>query len=107
MLRAFTDLGFRWKIALPILLLAALLVAMGVLGMRGITQVADSSTTLTNRFLPGISLLLNADRDLYQAFIAERSMLDEDSGSHLEELRAAHTENLQQAYDRVHKFADM
>ena len=46
MLRAFADLGFRWKIALPILLLAALLVAMGALGMRGITQVAESSTCL-------------------------------------------------------------
>ncbi|EZH77047.1 chemotaxis protein [Ectopseudomonas composti] len=107
MLRAFTDLGFRWKIAVPILLLAALLVAMGTLGMRGITQVAESSTTLTNRHLPAISLLLNADRDLYQAFVAERSLLDEDSGSHAAELRASHAENLQQAYDRVHKFAAM
>jgi methyl-accepting chemotaxis protein len=107
MLRAFTDLGFRWKIAVPILLLAALLVTMGALGMRGITQVAESSTTLTNRHLPAISLLLNADRDLYQAFVAERSLLDEDSGAHAAELRAAHAENLQQAYDRVHKFAAM
>jgi len=107
MLRVFADLGFRWKIAVPILLLAALLVAMGTLGMRGITQVAESSTTLTNRHLPAISLLLNADRDLYQAFVAERSLLDEDSGSHAADLRAAHAENLQQAYDRVHKFADL
>ncbi|VXC35832.1 Methyl-accepting chemotaxis protein [Pseudomonas sp. 8Z] len=107
MLRTFADLGFRWKIALPILLLAALLVVMGVLGMRGITQVAESTTTLTNRHLPGISLLLNADRDLYQAFVAERSMLDEGSGSYAKDLLAAHTENLQQAYDRVHKFAAM
>lgn len=107
MLRTFADLGFRWKIALPILLLATLLLAMGVLGMRGITQVVESTTTLTNRHLPGISLLLNADRDLYQAFIAERSLLDEGSGDHANDLLAAHTENLQQAYDRVHKFAAM
>ncbi|MDZ4192003.1 MAG: MCP four helix bundle domain-containing protein, partial [Pseudomonas sp.] len=107
MLRAFADLGFRWKIALPILLLAALLVAMGTLGVRGITQVAESSTTLTNRHLPAISLLLNADRDLYQAFVAERSLLDEDSGAYAAQLRASHAENLQQAYDRVHKFAAM
>jgi methyl-accepting chemotaxis protein len=50
--RAFADLGFRWKIALPIFLLAVLLVTMGVLGMRGIAQVAESSTKLTNRYLP-------------------------------------------------------
>ena len=35
MLRAFADLGFRWKIALPILLLVVLLVLMGGLGMQG------------------------------------------------------------------------
>lgn len=107
MFRLFADLGFRWKIALPILLLAVLLVTMGFLGMRGIDQVADSSTRLTNRFLPGISLLLNADRDLYQAFVAERSMLGAGGVERQDALKAAHAENLQQAYDRVHKFADM
>lgn len=107
MLRLFADLGFRWKIALPIVLLAILLVSMGVLGMRGIDQVAESSTRLTNRYLPGISLLLNADRDLYQAFVAERSLLDEGAGEYVAALKATHAENLQQAYDRVHKFAAM
>lgn len=107
MLRLFADLGFRWKIALPIVLLAVLLISMGVLGMRGIDQVAESSTRLTNRYLPGISLLLNADRDLYQAFVAERSLLDEGAGEYVAALKATHAENLQQAYDRVHKFAAM
>ncbi|MBD9416279.1 methyl-accepting chemotaxis protein [Pseudomonas sp. PDM16] len=107
MLRLFADLGFRWKIALPILLLALLLLVMGGLGMQGIGQVADSSTRLTNRYLPAISLLLNADRDLYQAFVAERSLLDEAAGQYADALKASHAENLQQAYDRVHKYADM
>ena len=107
MLRAFANLGFRWKIALPIFLLAAILVSMGILGMRGINQVADSSTKLTNRFLPGISLLLNADRDLYQAFVAERSLLGVVGAEYAERLVVSHAENLQQAYDRVHAFADM
>jgi methyl-accepting chemotaxis protein len=80
---------------------------MGVLGMRGITQVTESSTKLTNRFLPGSSLLLNADRDLYQAFVAERSLLSEGMTGYVEALTASHAENLEQAYDRVHKFADM
>ncbi|QEY64020.1 methyl-accepting chemotaxis protein [Metapseudomonas lalkuanensis] len=107
MLRAFADLGFRWKIALPILVLAFLMVLLGSLGMQGIAQVGDSSKRLTNRYLPAISLLLNADRDLYQAFIAERSLLDEAAGEHVQALKADHAENLQQAYDRVHKYAAM
>ena len=107
MLRLFADLGFRWKIALPILLLAGLLVLIGSLGVQGIGQVADSSTRLTNRYLPAISLLLNADRDLYQAFVAERSLLDEAAGEFAQSLCDSHAENLQQAYERVHKYADM
>jgi len=105
MLLALSNLSFRWKIALPILLLAVLLVLMGGLAMRGITQATDSSSRLTHRYLPAISLLLNADRDLYQAFLAERSLLDEDTGARVAELKASHAENLQQAWDRVHKYA--
>ncbi len=105
--RLFVDLGFRWKITLPIAALAMLLVLMGVIGIRGIERVADSSERLASRHLPAISLLLNADRDLYQAFVAERSLLDSDAGDHLDALKASHAENLQQAYDRVQKYAAM
>ena len=51
--------------------------------------------------------MLNADRDLYQALVAERSLLDEAVGDHAQALTASHAENIQQAYDRVHKFAAM
>lgn len=107
MLRLFADLGFRWKISLPIVLLAFLLVLMGVLGMRGINQVADSSSKLATRYLPAISVLLNADRDLYQALVAERGLLGGAVGAHVNDLKAAHSENIQQAYERVHKYAAM
>ncbi|MCG6541276.1 methyl-accepting chemotaxis protein [Pseudomonas sp. KSR10] len=105
MSRFLSDLGFRWKITLPIAVLALLLVLMGGVGMRGIDRVADSSQQLAKRHLPAISLLLNADRDLYQAFVAERSLLDSDAGEHRQALRDSHTENLKQAYDRVQKYA--
>src|SRR3546814_3576928 len=88
MMRFFADLGFRWKITLPIAFLALLLVLMGWSGMRGIDQVTASSTQLTKRYLPAISLLLNADRDLYQAFVAERSLLDGHASEHLTALSA-------------------
>ncbi len=105
--RLFTDLGFRWKITLPIAALALLLVLMDVFGMRGIERVTDSSEVLATRHLPAIGLLLNADRDLYQAFVAERSLLDSDAGEHVQALKASHAENLKQAYDRVQKYAAM
>jgi methyl-accepting chemotaxis protein len=105
--RFFADLGFRWKITLPIAFLAILLVLMGWSGMRGIDQVTASSTQLTKRYLPAISLLLNADRDLYQAFVAERSLLDDNAGERLQALSASHEENVKQAYDRVQAYAAM
>ncbi|MCQ4295892.1 methyl-accepting chemotaxis protein [Pseudomonas stutzeri] len=107
MSRFFTDLGFRWKITLPIVALALLLVLMGIFGMRGIERVTDSSAVLAERHLPAIALLLNADRDLYQAFVAERSLLDSDADAHVQALKATHAENLKQAYDRVQKYAAM
>jgi len=107
MSRFFADLGFRWKITLPVSLLALLLILMGGSGMRGIDQTAASSGLLTKRYLPAISLLLNADRDLYQAFVAERSLLGSAAGSHAQALRESHTENLQQAHDRVQQYAAM
>ena len=107
MLRFFADLGFRWKITLPIAFLAVLLVLMGWSGMRGIGQVTESSTQLTKRYLPAISLLLNADRDLYQAFVAERSLLDGHADEHLKALGTSHETNMKQAYDRVQQYAAM
>ncbi len=76
MLQWFANLSFRRKIALPILLLAVLLLLVGALGVHGIAQLNESNQRLGKRFLPGIALLLNADRDLYQAFVAERSLLE-------------------------------
>ena len=48
MLRLFADLAFRWKIALPIIGLAVLLLLTGGLGVRGISQEVESSTRLTD-----------------------------------------------------------
>lgn len=107
MFRFLTDLGFRWKITLPIGALALLLVLMGIFGMRGIDRVAESSQQLATRHVPALSLLLNADRDLYQALVAERSLLDSDARDHIEALKASHAENLEQAYERVQKYAAM
>lgn len=105
--RLFVDLGFRWKIALPIAFLAALLVIMGGLGVQGIHQAVQATEALAIRSLPAISLLLNADRDLYQALVAERSLLDEDSKGVAASLKRFHAENIQQAYDRVHRYDAM
>src|SRR5690606_25819340 len=96
---------FRWKTALPLIFLAVLLLLVGAVGMYGIHQGLESSTRLTNRYLPAVSLLLNAYRDLYQAMVAERSLLAEGGQQRRQTLLAYHAENLQQASDRVRSYA--
>ena len=67
MLQWFANLSFRRKIALPILLLAVLLLLVGALGVHGIAQLNESNQRLGKRFLPGIALLLNAGQNALTA----------------------------------------
>ena len=62
----------------------------------------------TKEYTPSISAVLNADRDLYQARVAEISALlhpnDKDRfAGNLE----SYQENAQQAYDRMHVLLDL
>src|SRR5690606_14256885 len=96
---------FRWKTALPLIFLAVLLLLVGAVGMYGVHQGLESSTRLTNRYLPAVSLLLDTARDLYQAMVAERSRLAEGGQQRRQTQLAYHAENLQQASDRVRSYA--
>lgn len=59
---------------------------------------------LTANVVPRIDALLQADRDLYQALIAERSLLSTPSADpRYQQLREAHAENIQQAGERMAK----
>ena len=103
MLTAFSHLRLRYKIGLPIALLMALYVVMGGAALLGSGALGDSNARLTGYSLVVLRTLLNADRDLYQAQVAERSLL----GGHaadVEGQRAFHRENLQQALDRVRQY---
>lgn len=108
MLKVFFDLDFRWKLALPILLLAMLLALMGSLGMYSIGQLVEANARLSQVYVPSVGLLLNADRDLYQALVAERALAHENvRGTQLQALQKNHVENIQQVQDRVRQYASL
>lgn len=52
MLQWFANLSFRRKIALPILLLAVLLLLVGALGVHGIAQLNESTSAWASVFSP-------------------------------------------------------
>jgi methyl-accepting chemotaxis protein len=101
----FSDLSFRWKLRLPVALLAALLLTIALIGMQQVSRLGDNVNQLADEYLPGLNYLLQADRDLYQALVAERSMIFVDTKSEdYKMLVKMHDENIDQARARAVKF---
>ena len=101
----FNNLGFRWKLTLPIALLALLLMTTALIGVQLSNRLGEDVTRLADEFLPELDNLLQADRDLYQALVAERSMIFVDTNSDgYKKLTALHDENIGQARERIMKF---
>jgi methyl-accepting chemotaxis protein len=103
----YQSLSLRWKIRLPLLLLVILVVYMGVYSMNTSKMLGSNAITIAKVNLPEVELLIQADRDLYQALVAERALLQlvEDASS--SQLIAEQRENAQQAYERIYKSLDL
>jgi|TARA_R100000049_G_C1956898_1_gene114731 methyl-accepting chemotaxis protein len=102
MLSVFRDLSFRWKLTLPILILAALFVILGLSAFWAVSKVESRLVRVSADLLPRSSVVLEADRDMYQALAAERAIIEGVVSSGLD---AEHTENMQQASDRIARYA--
>ncbi len=80
----------------------ALLFLITTLATNQLVSYLESST---EKFAPAISLILNADRDLYQARLAEINAIDTAQGSaSFNQQQADFNENAEQAYERMHQF---
>ncbi len=99
----YKTLNFRTKLAIPIGILGSifLLVAAGNIFLTN--SIAGKSEEITRNYLPAIAMVLEADRDLYQVRVAERSMLSTNSAREIREQSAAIRENLQQSKERIEK----
>ncbi|GMQ53650.1 methyl-accepting chemotaxis protein [Halopseudomonas aestusnigri] len=102
MLSVFRDLSFRWKLTLPILILAALFVVLGLSAFWAVSKVESRLVRVSTDLLPRSSVVLEADRDMYQALAAERAIIEGVVSSGLD---AEHTDNMQQASDRIARYA--
>ncbi|HEX7764508.1 MAG TPA: HAMP domain-containing protein, partial [Cellvibrio sp.] len=102
----YQKLNLRWKIRLPLLLLVIVVVYMGYYSMATSQMLGSNAITIAKVNLPEIELLIQADRDLYQALVAERALLQLDNAS-TSKLVAEQSDNAQQAYDRIYKSLDL
>ncbi len=102
---AFKTLPFKVKFVMPIALLALLFIATGVVGLLVNQSLAEKAVQVGQGHLQEINYLLQADRDLYQAQVAERSiaLLAPDNGQ-IATLKAQYRENIDQARERMGRF---
>ncbi|UJJ32130.1 methyl-accepting chemotaxis protein [Halopseudomonas maritima] len=103
MLSLIRDMSFRWKLTIPLLILAALLALSGVFAFWALATVEARLTRVAAELLPQSSLVLEADRDLYQALSAERAII---AGVRSAGLDAELSDNLQQANDRIARYSE-
>lgn len=59
----FRNLSIRYKIMLPICLLAIILIVMALVNYNGMNQIMDSSTDISNNYLVSISMVGDMDAD--------------------------------------------
>lgn len=101
----FHNLSFRLKLMLPLGILAVLIIVLAVEAVVLMADLGKRDSNLAKVYMPAMNYLLQADRDLYQAQVAERSMIFVGVQSDtFKAMTAQHKENIQQARERMGKF---
>lgn len=70
------NLGFRTKIALPFAITAIALVVVGIFSVMTARNLVSDTERTASVYLPSVSEILNGDRDLYQALVAQMTIID-------------------------------
>jgi len=96
----WSNLSLAHKLRLPIALVGFILLALSIVQISALNTISNDSDHIENTYIPAINLTLNADRDLYQAQIAERSIA---LGIHTKKFIDMHSANLNQVQDRINK----
>lgn len=97
------NLSIRIKYSIPFVI--SLLALFGIVISNNISmdKIEKELSIFPNNFMPAISVILNADRDLYQARVAELQYVHSTSSDPTEYLES-YEENAQQAAERFEKY---
>lgn len=99
------NLAFRWKLLIPIALISGVMGLQALYALSVISSMGGKSMTLSHDILPSVDHLVEADRDLYQCLVAERSILFVDpEAPGFADLVEEHRSNIAQALERINKF---
>lgn len=104
LMQSVTTFGFRTRVALPFAITAAALVIISLFSTLTSRSLVTDINQITHQAIPAVSAILNGDRDLYQALLAQNNYIDSSfrlqaSPEHLDSFE----ENLGQARERLKK----
>lgn len=100
----WNDLSIRWKLAIPIGVITLALILLTYKQVDSMSDITSDFSSIQENYFPAIDLTLNADRDLYQAQIAERTIA---MGGFNDETFRSFEENVSQVSDRLTKVAKL
>jgi methyl-accepting chemotaxis protein len=101
MIRWFRNLEIRNKLILGFGLLTVIILVVGLMGYSYLKQINYYLQDATTKELPSLNFLVQADRDLQQLLVAERSMMfAEVNSDNFNRFLADYEENLQQSAER-------
>ena len=104
-MQLFRDLKIRNKLLLGFIAVLALMVVVGLTGYVGTSRVYSALEDMNAVNLPEIDLLTQADRDLQQLMVAERSMIFSNAESEsFAQLVKEYEENFRQSAEHWEKF---
>lgn len=101
----FNNLSIKIKYSIPLSIALIALVVVMVANSWLISKLEDNAGIFPERFMPAISVVLNADRDLYQARVAEIRFVTS-PGLPEKQLQDFH-ENAKQAKERVYEYRSL
>jgi methyl-accepting chemotaxis protein len=101
----FYHLKIKYKLLLGFSVLVAFMFVIGGNGLLTTSKIEGELDKVSHVRLPSLNYLVQADRDLQQLLVAERSLVFSSTRSKIfKELLNEYNENLQQSEDRMNKF---
>lgn len=97
-------LGLRVKVALPFAITAVALIVIGLFAVSTVRNLVSDTDNIAETDLPSVSEILNGDRDLYQAMVAQMAFVDAQfNNEEGENYLASFDENAGQALERFNQ----
>lgn len=98
------DLSIRMKLVVPMSMVTLFFVITTLEQLTTKRSISSDFTTIYDNYFVAIDLVLNADRDLYQAHLAERTIA---ATGYQDALQASYAENIGQVKTRLNKAAEL